>query len=146
MKKFKINIDDKIIKDIRDSILKFNWGNLPNINNWDLGVNKFILKDLCDYWISKYDWKIAESELNNFNHYTEVVDDLKIHFVYEKGMSQNSIPLLISHGWPGSFLEFKNILEPLTNPKKYGLDEDVCFDLIMPSIPGLLSLMLLKDH
>ena len=136
MKKFKINIDDKIIKDIRDSILKFNWGNLPNINNWDLGINKFILKDLCDYWISKYDWKIAESLLNNFNHYTEVVDDLKIHFIYEKGQSQNSIPLLISHGWPGSFLEFKNILEPLTNPKKYGLDEDVCFDLILPSIPG----------
>ena len=136
MKKFKINIDDKIIKDTRDSILKFNWGNLPNINNWDLGVNKFILKDLCDYWISNYDWKLAESELNNFNHYTEVVDDLKIHFVYEKGMSQNSIPLLVSHGWPGSFLEFKKILEPLTNPKKYGLDEDVCFDLVMPSIPG----------
>tara|TARA_B100000242_G_scaffold133892_1_gene95189 strand:- start:81 stop:1229 length:1149 start_codon:yes stop_codon:yes gene_type:complete len=136
MKKFRINIDDKIIKDTRDSILKFNWGNLPNINNWDLGVNKFILKDLCDYWISNYDWKLAESELNNFNHYTEVVDDLKIHFVYEKGMSQNSIPLLVSHGWPGSFLEFKKILEPLTNPKKYGLDEDVCFDLVMPSIPG----------
>ena len=136
MKKFRINIDDKIIKDTRDSILKFNWGNLPNINNWDLGVNKFILKDLCDYWISNYDWKLAESELNNFNHYTEVIDDLKIHFVYEKGMSQNSIPLLVSHGWPGSFLEFKKILEPLTNPKKYGLDEDVCFDLVMPSIPG----------
>ena len=136
MKKFQINIDEKIINDINDSILKFNWDNLPNINNWDLGVNKYILKDLCDYWVLKYKWKNVEADLNNLNHYIAEVDDLKIHFIYEKGKNTNSIPLLISHGWPGSFLEFKNIMEPLTNPKKFGLNDEICFDLIVPSIPG----------
>ena len=136
MKKFQINIDEKIINDIHDSILKFNWDNLPNINNWDLGVNKYILKDLCDYWVLKYKWKNIEADLNNLKHYIAEVDDLNIHFIYEKGQNTNSIPLLISHGWPGSFLEFKNIMEPLTNPKKFGLNDEICFDLIVPSIPG----------
>ena len=82
MKKFEINIDNEIINDIKDSILKFNWDNLPNINNWDMGINKYILKDLCDYWISKYNWKRVEKDLNNLNHFISEVDDLKIHFIY----------------------------------------------------------------
>ena len=74
--------------------------------------------------------------MNKFNHYIAKVNDLNIHFIYKKSENKNSIPLLISHGWPGSFLEFGKIIGPLTNPIKYGLDSKVSFDLIIPSIPG----------
>ena len=74
--------------------------------------------------------------MNSFNQYTSKVDNLKLHYIYEKGVSKNSLPLLITHGWPGSVFEFKKIIGPLTNPNKYGLDESLCFDVIAPSIPG----------
>ena len=138
MNKFDINYSDKIINDIKEKISNFNWENLPDFSNWDLGVNKEVLKDICNHWITNYSWKKEEKKLNSFNHYSAEVDDLNIHFVYEKGKSPNAIPLLISHGWPGSFLEFNKIIGPLTNPKQYGLDDSICFDLVIPSIPGFI--------
>ena len=138
MNKFDINYSDNIINDIKEKISNFNWENLPDFSNWDLGVNKEVLKDICNHWITNYSWKKEEKKLNSFNHYSAEVDDLNIHFVYEKGKSPNAIPLLISHGWPGSFLEFNKIIGPLTNPKQYGLDDSICFDLVIPSIPGFM--------
>ena len=138
MNKFDINYSDKIINDIKEKISNFNWENLPDFSNWDLGVNKEVLRDICNHWITNYSWKKEEKKLNSFNHYSAEVDDLNIHFVYEKGKSPNAIPLLISHGWPGSFLEFNKIIGPLTNPKQYGLDDSICFDLVIPSIPGFI--------
>ena len=138
MNKLQININKKKINEIKEKVSDFNWSNLPDINNWDLGINKAVLKEICNYWISKYNWHKEEEKLNSLSHFTSDIDDLNIHFVYEKGKSRNAIPLLISHGWPGSFLEFKNIIGPLTNPKQYGLDDDICFDLVLPSIPGFV--------
>ena len=138
MNKFDINYSDNIINDIKEKISNFNWENLPDFSNWDLGVNKEVLRDICNHWITNYSWKKEEKKLNSFNHYSAEVDDLNIHFVYEKGKSPNAIPLLISHGWPGSFLEFNKIIGPLTNPKQYGLDDSICFDLVIPSIPGFV--------
>ena len=138
MNKFDINYSDNIINDIKEKISNFNWENLPDFSNWDLGVNKEVLKDICNHWITNYSWKKEEKKLNSFNHYSAEVDDLNIHFVYEKGKSPNAIPLLISHGWPGSFLEFNKIIGSLTNTKQYGLDDSICFDLVIPSIPGFM--------
>ena len=138
MKNFDINYSEDIINDIKEKILKFNWSKLPDFNNWDLGINKQVLRDICNYWVSKYNWKKEQEKLNSLNHFTSNIDDLNIHYVYEKGKSPNAIPLLISHGWPGSFLEFNKVIGPLTNPKQYGLDDSICFDLVMPSIPGFV--------
>ena len=74
--------------------------------------------------------------MNKMSHFKTKIDDLNIHFVYKKSKNKNSIPLLISHGWPGSFIEFNNIIGPLSNPKKYGLDNSISFDIVAPSIPG----------
>ncbi len=138
MNNLDINLNKNKINEIKEKVSNFNWSSLPEINNWDLGINKAILKEICNYWVSKYDWYKEEKILNSLNHYTTDIDDLNIHFVYEKGKCNNAIPLLISHGWPGSFLEFKKIIGPLTNPKKYGLDDSICFDIVMPSIPGFV--------
>ena len=136
MKNIKIKIKKKNIVKILKKVSTFDWDKVPDINNWSLGVDKKEFRKICDYWISKYNWKNEEKKLNKFNHYIAKVNDLNIHFIYKKGENKNSIPLLISHGWPGSFLEFGKIIGPLTNPIKYGLDSKVSFDLIIPSIPG----------
>ena len=136
MNKFEINIKEKTIEEIKNKVASFNWNKLLDNNDWSLGVNKKVMQEICKYWISDYNWKKEENELNVYNHYKADIDDLNIHFLYEKGISDNAIPLIISHGWPGSFIEFKKIIGPLTNPKKYGLDSSMCFDVIVPSIPG----------
>ena len=136
MNKFEINIKSKIIEEIIDKVASFNWNKLPDNNDWSLGANKKVMQEVCQYWISDYDWQKEEKKINEFNHYKVDIDDLNIHFLYEKGISDNAIPLIISHGWPGSFIEFKKIIGPLTNPKKYGFDDSICFDVIVPSIPG----------
>ena len=136
MKNIKIKIKKKNIVKILKKVSTFDWDKVPDINNWSLGVDKKEFRKICDYWISKYNWKNEEKKLNKFNHYIAKVNDLNIHFIYKKGENKNSLPLLISHGWPGSFLEFGKIIGPLTNPIKYGLDSKVSFDLIIPSIPG----------
>ena len=138
MKKFDINYSEEIINEIKEKILKFNWDKSPDFNNWDLGINKEVLRDICSYWVTKYNWKKEQEKLNSFKHFISNIDDLNIHYVYEKGISPNAIPLLISHGWPGSLLEFNKVIGPLTNPKQYGLDDSICFDLVMPSIPGFV--------
>ncbi len=136
MKNFKIKIKNKTVTKILKKVSKYDWSKIPDINNWSLGVNKIELRKICDYWIADYNWKKEEKKLNKLKHYKEKVDDINIHFVYKKGKNKKSIPLLISHGWPGSFIEFNNIIGPLTDPKKYGLDDKISFDIIAPSIPG----------
>ncbi|PPR26398.1 MAG: hypothetical protein CFH34_00977 [Alphaproteobacteria bacterium MarineAlpha9_Bin4] len=136
MKNFKIKVENKNINNILKRVSKFNWDKVPDINNWELGVNKKELKILCDYWLKEYSWKREEKKINKYNHYKIKINDLSLHFIYKKGKSSNSLPLLISHGWPGSFIEFNKIIGPLTNPKKYGLNDEISFDLVIPSIPG----------
>ena len=136
MKNFQIKIENKNVDSIKKKVASFDWSKIPDITNWSLGVNKQELKSICDYWVTNYNWEIEEKKLNQFNHYKAKVNDLNIHFIYKKGKNKNSIPLLISHGWPGSFLEFYEIIDPLTDPKSFGLDNEISFDLIIPSIPG----------
>ena len=95
MKNFDINYSEEIINDIKEKISTFNWSKLPDFNNWDLGINKQVLRDICSYWVSKYNWKKEQEKLNSLNHFTSNIDDLNIHYVYEKGKSSNAIPLLI---------------------------------------------------
>ncbi len=136
MKNFQIKIENKKIDRIIKKVVTFDWNKIPDINNWSLGVNKQELKNICDYWVTNYNWKKEEKKINQLNHYKAKVNDLNIHFIYKKGKNKKSIPLLISHGWPGSFLEFYEIIDPLTDPKSFGLDNETSFDLIIPSIPG----------
>ena len=134
--KFEIKVEKKTVSNIINKVAEFKWEKLPDINNWSYGINKKVLKEICNYWVNEYNWSNEQKKINKFHQYKAQVEDLNIHFIYEKGISREAIPLLISHGWPGSFIEFKNIIGPLTNPKKYGIESDFCFDLVVPSIPG----------
>ena len=113
----------------RQSTILSNFVN--TISLWDMGTNPDKLKELCQYWTDEYDQFTDQDYLNSFNQYKYNVDDLKLHFVFEKGKGKNNYPLVLLHGWPGSVSEFHNIIPMLTENSS-----NISFDVIVPSLPG----------
>ena len=133
---FALHIEDEVLADLQERLSKTRWpGELPG-SEWDYGTNLAYLKELTDYWRTKYDWRVQEKALNEFNHYRATIDGLGIHFLYEPGKGPNPLPLIMSHGWPGSFYEFAKVIRPLADPGSFGGDPADAFDVIIPSIPG----------
>ena len=133
---FNINFTEKEISLIYQKIKDYPWNSIPDLEGWEHGTNKTYLKELCDYWISEFDWQKHEVELNKFQNFVSNVDGIDIHFIKEKGTSPNSKPLLLMHGWPGSVIEFLHIINKLAHPEKFGGNEKDSFDVIIPSLPG----------
>ena len=136
IKEFKVNFTEKEISLIYQKIRDYPWDSIKNLEGWEHGTNKKYLKELCDYWITKFDWNKHQSDINKFENYTTDIDGINIHFIKKKGSSKNSEPLLLMHGWPGSIVEFLHIIEKLTNPEKFGGNKEDSFDVIVPSLPG----------
>ncbi len=136
IKEFNINFTEKEISLIYQKVKDYPWDSIKDLDGWEHGTNKKYLKELCNYWITKFDWSKHELEINKFNNYTTNIDGIKIHFIKAKGSSANSKPLLLMHGWPGSIIEFLHIIEKLAHPEKFGGNENDSFDVIVPSLPG----------
>ncbi len=133
---FRVDIADAVLNRIRTRVAEFPWHEMPDDGGWQYGTNLDYLKDFCNYWINEYDWRIHEAEINRFSHYKADVGDIDLHFIHERGSGSSPMPLLISHGWPGSIVEFKDIIEPLAHPERFGGNVDDAFDIIAPSLPG----------
>jgi len=135
-KPFKVNISDQIIQNIYDKVKKYPWHEMPNDGGWEYGTNLDYMKEISKYWVSEFDWRKHEKEINKFPNFIAKVDDIDIHFIHEKGSGSKPMPLLISHGWPGTIVEFLHIIEKLTHPERFGGKEEDSFDVIAPSLPG----------
>jgi pimeloyl-ACP methyl ester carboxylesterase len=133
---FKIAIPEATLENIRARIADFPWDAMPELDGWEYGTNLAYMKELCAYWLDEFNWRAQEQELNRFPQFKASVDDLDIHFIHEKGSDPTPMPLLISHGWPGSVHEFQNVIEPLAHPERFGGNEDDAFDVVAPSLPG----------
>ena len=133
---YSISVADEIIQGIRDRVRNFPWHEMPADGGWEYGTNLPYLQALCDYWVNDYEWQTHEDELNRFDQFITNVDDIDLHFILEKGSGESPTPLLISHGWPGSVAEFKDIIEPLAHPERFGGNVNDAFDVIAPSLPG----------
>ena len=133
---FRIDVPEDVIQKIYTRVKEYPWHEMPDDGGWSYGTNLNYMKDFCDYWINKFNWREQERKINKFHHYTSLVDDINIHFIHEKGSGNGPIPLLISHGWPGSIVEFLNIIDPLAHPEKHNGNIDDSFDVIVPSLPG----------
>ena len=133
---FKIDVPEDVIQNIYTRVKEYPWHEMPDDGGWSYGTNLDYMKDFCDYWINKFNWREQERKINKFHHYTSLVDDINIHFIHEKGSGKEPIPLLISHGWPGSIVEFLNIIDPLAHPEKHNGNIEDSFDVIAPSLPG----------
>lgn len=131
-KRFEINIGQKVIDDLKERLSRTRWPDEIENANWECGTNRSYLRELCAYWQNDFDWKEQERYLNSFSHYKADVDGFTLHFIYEKGKGKHTIPLLLTHGWPDSFIRFLKLIPLLTKADENG----VSFDVIVPSIPG----------
>ncbi|MEO6541298.1 MAG: epoxide hydrolase family protein [Ferruginibacter sp.] len=129
---FKINIDQSILDDLKTRIANTRWPDEIENSKWEYGANRSYLKELCGYWQHQFDWKKQEAYLNSFAHYKTTIDGTVLHFIHQKGEGKISIPLLLTHGWPDSFVRFLKIIPLLTRTDENGFS----FDVIIPSIPG----------
>ncbi|HTT76268.1 MAG TPA: epoxide hydrolase [Candidatus Binataceae bacterium] len=133
---FTINAGEEVLKDLRERLGRTRWpGEVPD-TGWEYGTNLAYLRELIEYWRTKYDWRKHEAELNRFKHFRTTIDGLGIHFIREEGRGPNPKPLLLSHGWPGSICEFMQIIPMLTDPAAHGADPNQSFTVIAPSLPG----------
>lgn len=133
---YKIEVSDEVLNDLRERLARTRFpGEVPN-TGWEYGTNLAYLKQLVEYWRTRYDWRQHEAALNRFNHFKTRINGLDIHFIHEKGRGPNPKPLLLSHGWPGSIAEFVEIIPLLTDPAAHGGDPEQSFDVIAPSLPG----------
>lgn len=136
MEPFKIKISDNVITDLKQRLSKTIWPGERQDAGWNFGTSEVYLKELVDYWQTKYDWKKQETLLNQHPQFVAEIDGIKIHFIYVKGKGKNSQPLLLTHGWPDNFYRFHKVIPMLTDPAKYGGNAEESFDVIVPSIPG----------
>ena len=133
---YRIDISQRALDDLRDRLERTRWPDeLPGVG-WDLGVPLDYLKGLAEYWATTYDWRGQEAALNEFAQFTTVIDDQNVHFLHVRSPEPEALPLLITHGWPGSIAEFLDIIGPLTDPAAHGGDPADAFHVIAPSIPG----------
>jgi len=136
IKKFKLSVPSNALNQIYNKVKKYPWNNIQNMKGWKHGTNFKYLKEISKYWVTKFDWKKQEKKINKFSNFTTKVEGINIHFIKEKGSGKNPTPLLILHGWPGSIVEFLNIIEKLAHPEKFGGKKEDAFDVIAPSLPG----------
>ena len=132
---FKIEISDTQLDDLKQRLKLTNWPD-DLTDDWWYGVPASYLKELVDYWINSYDWKIHEQQMNTFNNYMVEIEGNPIHFIHERGKGPNPIPLILSHGWPWTFWDLNEVIGPLSDPASYGGNPEDAFDVVVPSLPG----------
>lgn len=135
MKPFRIEISDHALNDLAARLRHTRWPEDLGFG-WERGVPEGYLRELVRYWGEEYDWRAAETKLNSYPQFTTEIDDATIHYVHVKSPEPNAVPLLLTHGWPSSFVEFLGVIGPLSDPRAHGLDPSLAFDLVIPSIPG----------
>jgi microsomal epoxide hydrolase len=133
---FRIEVSDAVLKDLQERLARTRLPDEVPDTAWEYGTNLAYMRELLDYWRTKYDWRAHEAALNRFKHFTAEVDGLKIHFIREEGRGPNPKPLLLVHGWPGSIYEFMDIIPMLIDPVAHGGDARDSFTVIAPSLPG----------
>ena len=136
VKPYTIAVPDEVLDDLRHRLRNTRWPDAEVVDDWTQGVPLAYVQDLCNYWASGYDWRSREALLNRFDQYITEIDGLDIHFLHVRSPHEDAMPLLLSHGWPGSIVEFHKVIEPLTNPTAFGGDAADAFHVVVPSLPG----------
>ncbi|WP_436346040.1 epoxide hydrolase family protein [Natronorubrum sp. FCH18a] len=133
---FEVDVDRDEIDDLRRRIADTRWPDQLPDAGWEYGTELATLQDLCEYWRTEYDWAAFEDRLNEFDQYVTTIDGQRIHFYHVRSPEPSATPLLLPHGWPGSVVEFLDVLGPLSDPAARGGDPDDAFHLVVPSLPG----------
>lgn len=133
---FKVDVSDAVLEDLQRRLANTRWpGEIPGAD-WDYGSNLAYVQELAEYWRSRFDWRAQERLINTMSHYKAPVAGMGIHFIHEKGKGPNPMPLVLTHGWPGTFFEMHKITPLLADPGSHGGDPADAFDVVVPSMPG----------
>ena len=133
---FRIDTSDADLRDLRERLERTRWPDGETVEDWSKGVPLAYLKDLCGYWADGYDWRATERRLNVLPQFRTIIDGLGIHFLHVRSLHAEALPLVITHGWPGSIIEFLKVIGPLTDPTAHGAAAVDAFHVICPSLPG----------
>jgi pimeloyl-ACP methyl ester carboxylesterase len=133
---FRIEASADALDDLKRRLRATRWPEREAVDDWSQGIPLAYVQDVCGYWAEKYDWRERETRLNRFAQFKTEIDGLGIHFVHVRSPHENALPLVITHGWPGSIVEFQKVIEPLTNPTAHGGDASDAFHVVCPSLPG----------
>ena len=133
---FRIDVPQADLDDLRDRLARTRWPDqLPGVG-WDYGIPLEYVRELASYWRDDYDWRVHEARLNGFDQFVTTIDGARVHFLHVRSAAAGAMPLIITHGWPGSVVEFMNVIGPLTDPAAFGGSPGDAFHLVVPSIPG----------
>jgi len=133
---FAIDIPDAELTDLKVRLEGTRWARPDPAGDWSRGVPENYLRGLTKYWAGGFDWRAREAALNALPQFTTEVEGQAFHFVHLKSKEKNALPLVLCHGWPGSFVEFERIIAPLADPVAHGGKAEDAFDVIVPSLPG----------
>jgi pimeloyl-ACP methyl ester carboxylesterase len=133
---FRIAVDEGVLADLRERLHRTRWPEAEPVDDWRQGVPRAWLQDICRYWADGYDWRAREALLNRFAQFTTAIDGLDIHFIHQRSPHAGAMPLLLTHGWPGSVVEFQKVIAPLTDPTAHGGQAADAFHVVCPSLPG----------
>lgn len=136
---FRVEVSEAALADLRRRLAETRWPDGETVMDRSQGVQPDRLKELVRYWQSSYDWRKAESKLNSFPQFLTTVDGLDIHFIHVRSRHENALPLIMTHGWPGSVFELLDVIGPLTDPTAHGGTADDAFHLVIPSIQDSAS-------
>src|SRR5512144_1236796 len=133
---FRLEVPDAVLTDLRERLARTRFPDEIPGSGWGYGTELAYLRELVAYWKDRYDWRAAEARLNQLPQFHATVGGLKIHYIHVRGKGPKPMPLVITHGWPGSVTEFLEIIGPLSDPASHGGDPADAFDLVIPSMPG----------
>ena len=136
MTEFRIDVAQSELDDLRTRLRNTRWPERETVDDWTQGVPLAYLRDLCAYWADEYEWRTTEARLNALAQFRTTIDGLAIHFLHVRSPHADALPLVITHGWPGSIVEFLKVIGPLTDPTAHGGDTSDAFHVVCPSLPG----------
>ena len=133
---FRIEIPESALDDLHERLVRTRLPEQIPDAGWDYGMELGYLTELLAYWRDEYDWRRAEARLNAFDHFLTEIDSTRVHFLHARSPEPDALPLIVTHGWPGSIVEFLDIIGPLSDPRAHGGDPQDAFHVVCPSIPG----------
>lgn len=133
---FQVNIEQSVLDDLQMRLQLTRWPESETCEGWDQGTPLSYARELAEYWATDYDWRRFESRLNSWPQFTTTIDDIDIHFIHVRSPHENALPVIISHGWPGSIVEFHKVIDALADPTAHGGDAADAFHVVVPCLPG----------
>jgi len=133
---YTIDIPTADLDDLRDRLRRVRWPDDPGNAEWTYGVERAWLQDMVDYWVDHYDWRRHEAAMNAHPNFRVVLDGVPIHFIHVRGEGPAPLPLVLTHGWPWTFWDMRQVIGPLADPAAHGGDPGDAFDVVVPSLPG----------